>query len=46
MKIMFVSQSKVVIRGKPLPAPLDEWTGCREPDPLVGAVDVNPGIPS
>ena len=31
MEIVFVSESKVVMRGQPLPAPIDEWTGCREP---------------
>ena len=30
MEVVFVSKSKVVMRGQPLPASMDEWTGCRE----------------
>ena len=30
-EIVFVSELKVVMRGQPLHAPMDEWTGCRKP---------------
>ena len=36
MNDVVVLESKMVMRGKPLPAPMDEWTGCREPAYLNG----------
>ena len=29
--LLTCTTSCAIVQGKPLPAPLDEWTGCREP---------------
>ena len=42
MEIVFVSESKVVMRGQPLRAPMDEWTGCREPAYVAQCIHVKP----